>query len=749
MTRQSIGRVTPLSKGAFNSNNTYERLDIITYNGSSYMAKQQTVGNLPTNTEYWQLIAEKGDPGTTDYEELEHKPDLTVYALKSESGYKLDLEMNSSTFVITPKLYNKNNVLISTGASIDLPMESVVVSGSYDNTNKKIVLTLKNGSTIDVPVGDLIGGLQSEINASNKISSDFVDDTDKINKFMSAEEKTKLAGIANNANNYVLPDATKNSKGGVQVGDGLNVLNGVISYDSTEDLEEAISNLFAMTPDYNDYAVGWNSFSTSTAPTMTKLKANENLVCTPSTDKAPGYSNYPLSWLVFKANGFIDNEGEFHLTAIEGDKNFGDTESTIKTFSYKGVTYLQDVFMIGRKYWQYVDSDSTYDTILHRKYVPVEGVNPFCVKGKPYWAIAAYEAGYDSNGKIRSLKGLVPGGQRNNPVGKCSASMLNSHNNQITNFHTNRGSYYSGMTASELSHIQTTFWLKYATKNSQSIMAGCTGYDYQYTVAAAESNVTRVKLTTSQANNLMVGSSVSVGDNGETPTTYDRVNGYVHKYADSARIISIEEDEEDNTYSYVNLDCDPFTSTVTTFIKTMPWRTGFSDMILSRDGSPNHLTNSKNPVVIDGIELMTGGYEVIANIVMDYDATNHAYDIYTTNDTTKYSSTDATIRSTYNKSSVKTQCNANDSWNYIKEMGFDFINNVVVASECGGTNSSTSTGFCDGIYASSSSGTREFLAFGYLGYGAGGLSCGYCNCGLGLNWWSYLARLSCNALGGS
>lgn len=42
-------------------------------------------------------------------------------------------------------------------------------------------------------------------------------------------EKTKLAGIAENANNYFLPDATTTNKGGVTVSDNISVSNGKIS----------------------------------------------------------------------------------------------------------------------------------------------------------------------------------------------------------------------------------------------------------------------------------------------------------------------------------------------------------------------------------------------------------------------------------------------------------------------------------------------------------------------------------------
>ena len=114
--------------------------------------------------------------------------DLTNYTLATDTGSTIELNINSSTYVMTLNLKNSIGTIISTG-SVDLPLESVVVSGYYDSINKKIVLTLENGNTIDVPVGDLINGLQTEINSSNKLNSDYVDDTGRVNRFTNVSEK--------------------------------------------------------------------------------------------------------------------------------------------------------------------------------------------------------------------------------------------------------------------------------------------------------------------------------------------------------------------------------------------------------------------------------------------------------------------------------------------------------------------------------------------------------------------------------
>ena len=113
---------------------------------------------------------------------------LTNYTLKTNTGSLIDLEINDTTYVVTLKLKNQDGAIISTD-TIDLPLESVVVSGRYDNTTKKVILTLENGSEVDFSVADLVAGLQTEITSSNKLASDLVDDTNSGNKFVTTSEK--------------------------------------------------------------------------------------------------------------------------------------------------------------------------------------------------------------------------------------------------------------------------------------------------------------------------------------------------------------------------------------------------------------------------------------------------------------------------------------------------------------------------------------------------------------------------------
>lgn len=55
-------------------------------------------------------------------------------------------------------------------------------------------------------------------------------------------EKTKLAGIAENANNYSLPTASSSTLGGVKIGDNININNGTISVTVDSSLSNTSTN---------------------------------------------------------------------------------------------------------------------------------------------------------------------------------------------------------------------------------------------------------------------------------------------------------------------------------------------------------------------------------------------------------------------------------------------------------------------------------------------------------------------------
>lgn len=98
-----------------------------------------------------------------------------VISLNADYGASLEMTIDPDTYVITTVLKDQNGNTLGQVQSIDLPLESVVVSGRYDAATKTIILTLEGGSTISIPVGDLVSGLESTTNKVTSISSSSTD----------------------------------------------------------------------------------------------------------------------------------------------------------------------------------------------------------------------------------------------------------------------------------------------------------------------------------------------------------------------------------------------------------------------------------------------------------------------------------------------------------------------------------------------------------------------------------------------
>ena len=171
-------------------------------------------------------------------------PDTTKYAAA------LSLTINSSTFVVTGQLKDQNGDNLGTAQTIDLPLESVVVGGSYDSQTKKVVLTLQNGNTVEFSVADLVSGLQTELSTSNKLNPAFIEydsthravsDTEKstwngkqnalttaqLSAVNSGIDSTKVAQIETNENNisYIANNSVKNIVKSIATSGGIFTVN--------------------------------------------------------------------------------------------------------------------------------------------------------------------------------------------------------------------------------------------------------------------------------------------------------------------------------------------------------------------------------------------------------------------------------------------------------------------------------------------------------------------------------------------
>lgn len=127
---------------------------------------------------------------------------------------------------------------------------TVATSGSYNDLNNKPTiptsLPTPNSLTFTgATTGTWNGSAAKTVNIptySNASTSSA--------GLMSASDKSKLDGIASGANNYSLPTASASTLGGVKVGSGLNISNGVLStsggdvkiHETTLNFEDIIGN---------------------------------------------------------------------------------------------------------------------------------------------------------------------------------------------------------------------------------------------------------------------------------------------------------------------------------------------------------------------------------------------------------------------------------------------------------------------------------------------------------------------------
>lgn len=152
----------------------------------------------------------------------ENKAALGNYYTKIEidSGVAKTAEvtMDNTTYVVTVTLKSADGTVLST-SSVDLPLESVVVSGSYNNATQSIDLVLQNGSTVSIPVGDLVDGLASQTALDNVING-----TTPVAKASNADNATAAdtADKVQNALTLVVDGETQTYDGSSPVSIELN-----------------------------------------------------------------------------------------------------------------------------------------------------------------------------------------------------------------------------------------------------------------------------------------------------------------------------------------------------------------------------------------------------------------------------------------------------------------------------------------------------------------------------------------------
>ena len=210
-------------------------------------------------------------------------------------------------------------------------------------------------------------------------------------------------------------------------------------------------------------------------------------------------------------------------------------------------------------------------------------------------------------------------------------------------------------------------------------------------------------LATSQAANLVVGSTVSVGDMGSN-TNKGRDRSYMRNIVDLVKISSIETvTVNDTEYAAVNLEIEStITTTATTYLTTMPWHSGATEALPGhKDGCVNHLTEGKGPLRVAGVEVLEGAYavgieplyQVTANDVGGFD-----YSIYECRDSQNLS---GSVTANYIDTGLE-YVGMREGWNYVKAFITTKLG-VLVPKLIGG---SSTTYFKSAFYGASSGGVR-------------------------------------------
>lgn len=450
------------------------------------------------------------------------------------------------------------------------------------------------------------------------------------------------------------------------------------------------------------YGVHFEDFDVSPSSVGTRLYDAAGLVAYPSTDTVRAQNDFEGRSVFYHldVNGYVDTDGEFQVTKIRGiDDDFSLTDADVWclfltqwisiTISAQGETKVL--------------SDTRFDGSF-----PEGGAIRTDGTIRPFVAIAKYQ---DSSGS-----GSAP-----NSVSGASPSYNNSHNSLITKTRL-KGTQYCATSFQDFERMNNLFDVAFATRNSQSVMAGAMGYYLQYPATVVETGVEHIVISKANAANLVVGSCVSIGNAttlSGTSGNIDRGQAGMHAKADRVKIVSIESYDTNNSIVTVDNGGTTFnTDTITvsgvacpTYLSTMPWHTGSTDNVLGSCGSPNHNTNGKNPCRLFGVEYALGQYEVCGNAKMNI--VNGVMTPWVCYDAPNISA--GAPSSSYTKVGYDVALTDNN-WKYISELGFDASNPM--ARYGTKVEATSSTGYADGqhtgVVAETTTEQREILLLGFL-----------------------------------
>ena len=466
--------------------------------------------------------------------------------------------------------------------------------------------------------------------------------------------------------------------------------------------------------------------------TGTKVGDNAGLVCEPSTNETAGrddYANLPL-FSVADCNWTVDSNGKRHIIAIDGITSYNAFERD-NPDKLVGVIqmapWIKQTQEVGTYTYWMTDKENADGYVPVSEAVDLDGtLHPWVIHGK----YAFNDGGWGCYSGANTRRYDV------------------SHNSQRTGVRGKWGNQYCGKASCDDAWMKLHVFIKYASLTLDGIMNGCCSYYWANGKApiVAETGVKRVILGESDANYVVVGSAVAISTSSSV--AYSSAKSSIGSLVYGA-VVTSKEAVTVNGVSGVALNLDvaeAFDVETTYTVNVIAWRTGSTDHVKGNDGSPVSNTSSKEPYKLQGIEQSYGFYEVIADAILNYEASGGStlLCVYVCRDASKINTE---IDANYHKVGYSALADGgSDGWNYIKRLGFDpNYPEVWFGKELGG---SSSTYTKDGLYIkkAGTTGPYEWQALGTLfnGLTGAGLSCAVANSGLPLANWSVGGRLSPN-----
>lgn len=465
--------------------------------------------------------------------------------------------------------------------------------------------------------------------------------------------------------------------------------------------------------------------SVSSDPTMTPLDDLVNktpgLLCTEASTAYTHWMDEDPMYFYIRANALSKADGTMNVLAIEGETAFDITGETAPVYTFKLAKWLKEW---EDDYYEY----KSWKTVYADGYYPyAKDVAPDNTKRILTWT-PTFPGGLAQGGGLTSGAGIAPYIFASASDGNTKAKITSDY----------EGLWNDCDTISVLHDWQ----FRHFNLENSGILEGCTNYNLQYTVAASESSVKRVLLTTANGANFVAGSAVCVGDPGSS-TNYDRGQSHMRNIVSIAKISSIESVTVDGTtYTALNLDvADNFTTTATTKVSSIPWFAGSTEDVPGHaDGCLYNLTNGKTPIRVGGVEMMDGAYAIgldpLYNVTAATDgvSTHKDYAIYECRNSEKLATS---ITNDYVSTGLSL-ANVVQGWSYVKS----FIKTrlgILFPNLFDGVSTSY---YKSAFYGTGSAGVRCPWRFASLSPGgSAGLACEFGDASPALSGWHSRPRL--------